>query len=148
MENGNGKFRKRPFQPPVGESAMAVSLREIGRDVSKRKSAAALSRANQLLSDMGSNEIDRARILGQVGDSEFYRGRYEAAAQVHLQAATKSLGHPRLWLRPLVGHVRALLKVPHVDQAAIMARHAVDTAEAKMEDFNRQVRLANRTLIA
>ncbi len=81
-----------------------------------------------------------------VGDSEFHRGAFEEAAVIYQRAATLSLDHDRLWLRPLVGQVQALLKAVRVDEAQMMARHACDLARKKMADFNEQVSSANQLL--
>jgi tetratricopeptide (TPR) repeat protein len=141
------RFRKRPYQAPGGKTALALGLREIGRDVSKRKPTLALSKANRILSDPHLDVWDQSRVLAQVADCEFMRGRFEKAARIHLQAAANCLDHHKLWLRPLLGHVRALLKVPQVDQALIMARHVVDTAESKMGNFDKAVSAANQLIL-
>lgn len=147
--NANGrKFRKRPYQPPADQKALSSTLRQIGEHIQKRDFASALSKANQALSDPGLSESDQGRVLALVGDSEFKRGRFAEAGPIHLQAAARGLGHHELWLRPLVGCVRDLLKVPQVDQALLMARHAVEVAESKMADFDEQVRLANESMDA
>lgn len=86
--------------------------------------------------------------MALVADCEFKRGRFAESAQIQLQAASNSMDHATLWLRPHVGHVRALLKVPDVPQAAMMARHAVAVAETKMADFNEQVRLARQAVVS
>ena len=87
-----------------------------------------------------------SRVLALVADCEFKRGRFAEAAQIQLQAAAQNIDHATLWLRPHVGHVRALLKIPEAQQAAMMARHALAMAEAKMRDFNEQVRLARQAV--
>ena len=146
MQTGRLRFRKRPYQPPVDKTALSSTLRQIGEDIHKRNSAAGLSKANQALTDSSLTGPEQARVLSLVADGEFKRGRFKEAAQIHLQAATLSMNHSSLWLRPHIGQVRALLKVPHVDDAVTMARHAVTVAEAKMADFDKQVRLANQEL--
>ena len=140
------RFRKRPFRAPGGNDPFSRLLREIGRDMSKRKPQTALAKANQVLSEPDLDDESRSRILALVADSECMRGRFEEAAQIYLQASTICISHHRLWLRPLLGHVRALLKVPRVDLALTMARHVLDVAVGKMDQFDRAVQTANRNL--
>ena len=143
MQTGRKKFRKRPHQAPGDKTPLSASLRQIGEDIQKRDYATGLSKANQALTAPGMTEHERSRVLALVADSEFKRGRFTEAAQIQLQAATKSVDHATLWLRPHIGQVRALLKVPQVDKAIMMVRHAVALAEAKMTAFDKQVRGAN-----
>lgn len=140
------KFRKRPFRIPEDKSPSALTLRQIGEAVQRRHFAVALSRANLALADPTLTGPEQARVLALVADNEFKRGRFMEASQIQLQAAARSVGHATLWLRAHIGQVRALLKVPHVDQAVVMARHAVALAEAKMTNFNERVRLACQEL--
>ncbi|MBU1692479.1 MAG: tetratricopeptide repeat protein [Verrucomicrobia bacterium] len=146
MNTTRRKFRKRPYQEPHDGTVLASTLREIGERVHARDYAAGLSQANQVLAAPGLTPHDQSRVLSLVADSEFKRGRFEEAAGIYLQASTRSLDHHELWLRPLFGHVHALLKAPRVEQALLMARHAVDVAEQKMAAFEQQVRQANRRL--
>lgn len=133
-------MRKRKNELKRKESPFSSSLRRIGEFIQKRDFPAALAKADQAIASSGGS--DKARVLALVGDSEFKRGRFAEAAQIHLQAATESVNHVSLWLRPYIGQVRALLKVPQVNDALVMARHAVALAEAKMAEFNEQVRQA------
>lgn len=143
MKTGGIKNRKRPHRSPRGKTPLSASLREIGEQIQKKDFAAGLSKANQTLTAPGMTEYARSRVLALVADSEFKRGRFTEAAQIQLQAATKSVDHATLWLRPHIGLVRALLKAPQVDQAVVMARQAVALAEAKRADFEQQVSAAN-----
>lgn len=139
-------MRKRKKELKRKESPFSSSLRRIGEFIQKRDFPAALAKADQAIASSGGP--DKARVLALVGDSEFKRGRFAEAAQIHLQAATESVNHVSLWLRPYIGQVRALLKVPQVIDALVMARHAVALAEAKMAEFNEQVRLAGSSVRA
>ena len=139
-------MRKRKKELKRKESPFSSSLRRIGEFIQKRDFPAALAKADQAIASSGGP--DKARILALVGDSEFKRGRFAEAAQIHLQAATESVNHVSLWLRPYIGQVRALLKVPQVSDALVMARHAVALAEAKMAEFNEQVRQAGDSVRA
>ena len=143
MKTGGIKNRKRPHRSPRDKTPLSASLRKIGEQIQKKEFAAGLSKANQTLTAPGMTEHARSRVLALVGDSEFKRGRFTEAAQIQLQAATKSVDHATLWLRPHIGLVRALLKAPQVDQAVVMARQAVALAEAKRADFEQQVSAAN-----
>lgn len=143
MSPSGKAFRKKPRQEPGDRTLFSAELRLINNDIQRRHFAAGLSKANESLADFGLTDHARSRILALVADSEFKRGRFSGAAQIQLQAASKSLDHDTLWLRPHVGCVRALLKVPDVGQALMIARQSVALAEAKMEDFNRQVRTAS-----
>ncbi len=146
MHTNGGKFRKRPYQAPADRKPFSVALRRIGEHVQRRDFTSALSQADQLLADAALPAADQGRVLALAGDSEFKRGRFAEAGAIHLQAASRMLGDSERWLRPLVGYVRDLLKVPQVDQALLMARHAVDVAESKMADFDEGVRLANQSV--
>jgi tetratricopeptide (TPR) repeat protein len=139
-------MRKRKKELKRKESPFSSSLRRIGEFIQKRDFPAALAKADQAIASSGGP--DKARVLALVGDSEFKRGRFAEAAQIHLQAATESVNHVSLWLRPYIGQVRALLKVPQVNDALVMARHAVALAEAKMAEFNEQVRQAGDSVRA
>ena len=139
-------MRKRKKELKRKESPFSSSLRRIGEFIQKRDFPAALAKADQAIASSGGP--DKARVLALVGDSEFKRGRFAEAAQIHLQAATESVNHVSLWLRPHIGQVRALLKVPQVNDALVMARHAVALAEAKMAEFNEQVRQADDSVRA
>ena len=130
------------------ESPWSASLRQIGDNIQKRKFTKALTVSNELLAQPGLTDHKKSRVLALVADSEFKRGRFSEAAQIQLQAASKSLDHATLWLRPHIGYVRALLKAPQVDQAVVMARQAVAVAEAKMGGFNEQARSVGQTLTA
>lgn len=139
-------MRKRKKELKRKESSFSSSLRRIGEFIQKRDFPAALAKADQAIASSGGP--DKARVLALVGDSEYKRGRFAEAAQIHLQAATGSVNHVSLWLRPYIGQVRALLKVPQVNDALVMARHAVALAEAKMAEFNGQVRQAGDSVRA
>ena len=125
------------------ESPWSAALRQIGHHIQKRKFSQALAESNELLAQPDRTVHQKSRVLSLVADCEFKRGRFAESSQIQLQAASNILDHATLWLRPHIGHVRALLKVPDVQQAAMMARHAVALAEAKMAEFNEQVRLAD-----
>jgi len=142
MNSRKNAHRKRPHRAPQDRAAFSKTLREIGDDIHRGETAAGLAKANQALTHSGLDRPRQARVLALVADSEFRRGRFADAAQIQLQAATRSLDHATLWLRPHIGVVRALLKVPDVQQAVTMARHAVELAAAKMTDFNAAVRSA------
>lgn len=137
--------RRKPQEERL-ESPWSASLRRIGDHIQKRKFPRALAEANELLSQPDLSDHKRSRVLALVADSEFKRGHFARASQIHLQAASKNLDHATLWLRPHIGNVQALLKEPQVDQAVLMARHAVALAETKMSDFNGRVRSAHQDL--
>ena len=143
MKLGRIKSQKRTYRPPNDKTPFASTLRRIGEDIQKGEFSSGLSNANKELTSSKLSAPEKARVLALVADSEFKRGRFGEAAQIQLQAAAMSVGHSTLWLRPHIGHVRALLKAPQVDLAATMARQAVALAEAKRADFDAQVREAN-----
>ncbi len=126
------------------ESHLSSSLRKIGENIQARKFPLALSQIDQALSEF--QGADRFRVLSMAGDCEFKRGRFSEAVRIQLQTGGGSLEDASLWLRPYVGQVRALLKVPDVQQAVIMARHAVALAEAKMADFDENARVSKQKL--
>jgi len=128
------------------ESDWSAALRRIGDNVQKRKFDEALAESNAWLSKPDLAPHDKGRVLALVADSEFKRGRYVEADEIQLKAAAKSMEHPTFWLRPYVGCVRALLKAPRVDEALMMARHAMAIADAKMAKFDDSVRRADQDL--
>lgn len=130
------------------ESPWSAALRQIGRHIQKRRFSQALAESDELLARPGLTDYKKSRVLALVADCEFKRGRFADSAQIQLRAASKSLDHVTLWLRPHVGHVRALLRIPDVPQAAMMARHVISVAETKMAGFNEQVRSAHQALTA
>ncbi len=146
MPNQRQRFRKRLYRAPKDKTQLSILLREIGKDVHGENIAAGLHKADRELADSSVEQEDQARILAVVADSQFKQGRFARAAQLYMRSATMTVRHERLWLRPLIGHVGALLKIPQVAQARLMALHAVAVAKKKMEDFDRHVRLANRTI--
>lgn len=141
-------MQKQRQAEPRNESSWAAALREIGSHIQRREFDQALEKSNCLLAQPNRSIFHKSRILALVADCEFKRGRFAEAAEIQLQAASRSLGHATLWLRPQVGYVRALLKASEVQRAAMMARHAIAVAETKMTDFNEQVRSAHQTLTA
>ncbi len=128
------------------ESDWSAALRRMGDNVQKRKFDEALAESNAWMSKPNMASHDKGRVLALVADCEFKRGRYAEAGEIHLNAAAKSMEHPTLWLRPYVGCVRALLKAPRVDEALVMARHAMAIADAKMAEFDESVRRADQDL--
>ena len=147
MKNDRKKLRKRPSRVNGDKKHVSRKLREIGELVCQGKHAAGLSKVNAALGNANLSKRDRTRVLAMVADSEFKRGRYAEAAQIQLQVASAAIDDPTLWLRAYIGEVRALLKTADVDQAIMMATHAVDIAKTKMADFDETVRTANRTVL-
>lgn len=143
MNERRVRFRKKPYRAPRDRGRTALVLREISDLVARRRYADALGRANEELA-LGASAQEKARIVSLVGDSEFKRGAFDRAAEIYLQAATLTQAHHDLWLRPLVGHIRALLKDIRLDDAVRMARHAIEVAKQKWAGFEAQVRAANR----
>lgn len=148
MKAVGNRFRKNPYQAPKDKAAQSSMLREIGCHIQNGEHAAGLAKANALLMDVRLAKEERARALAMVADSEFKRGRFDAAAEIQLRVATDTIEDPTLWLRAYIGEVLALLKSPNVEDAIIMARHAVEVAETKMADFDEQVRLAKQAVEA
>ena len=138
--------RKDPLQRD--ENAVAAALRRIGEHIQNYKFDAALAKINAELGNPDLTDPDTSRLLAMVGDSEFKRGRYAEAAAAYLDAGCLGVGHATLWLRPLLGHVRSLLKIPDVDAALTMAQQAVGMGVSKMAAFDEQVRLVKQEFAA
>ena len=134
--------RKDPLQRD--ENALAAALRRIGEHIQNYKFDDALTKINEELDNPELTDPDASRLLAMVGDSEFKRGRYTEAAAAYLDAASLGVGHATLWLRPLLGHVRSLLKIPDVDAALTMAQQAVGMGVSKMAAFDEQIRLVKQ----
>ncbi len=146
MQRDKRRFRKRPYHAPTDKALHAGSLRQIGEHIQRHEYAVGMALVNQALSDVALTRAEQSRWLSLVADSEFKRGRFREAAQIHLQAAIHSMSHSSLWLRSHIGQVRALLKVPQVEDAVTIAHQAVAVAEAKMAEFDKQVCQANKNL--
>ncbi|MGB4241130.1 MAG: hypothetical protein WBK37_07540, partial [Kiritimatiellia bacterium] len=144
MNSRKNAHRKRPHRTPQDRAAFSKTLREIGDDIHRGKTAAGLAKANQALTHSGLDRPRQARVLALVADSEFMRGRFDEAAQIQLRVASDTIDDPTLWLRAYIGEVLALLKSPNVEGALMMAWHAVEVAQTKMTDFDEQVRLARQ----
>lgn len=141
----------RTSRPRSSEGALAAQLRLIGEHIQNWDYDLALAAAEQILDDSASTLTvpQQSRVLAMVGDSEFKRGRYAEAAAIYLQAATQSNVHSAFWLRPLLGCVRAMLKIPQVTGtggALDIAWQAVGVGTAKMAAFDEEVRLAKQEL--
>jgi tetratricopeptide (TPR) repeat protein len=140
------RLRKRPHRENADKTALSMKLREIGDLIQRGRHADGLSKADAALANARLAKKDKSRVLAMVADSEFRLGRFEAAAQIQLKVAAATIDDPTLWLRAYIGEVRALLKSPNVEQAIMMADHAVAVAETKMADFNEKVRLAKQSV--
>ena len=140
MSAGQSKYRKRTHRAPGDKTPFAVALRQINECIQRRDYPTALGQADQLMADPHVDVRARTRVLSLVADSEHRRGHYAQATAIQLQAAAASIAQPRAWLRPYIGQVRALLKLPDVGEALIMARHAVAMAQTKTAEFDEQVR--------
>lgn len=146
MKTGGKRLRKRPYQAPGDRSELSSALRQIGDSVQRGRHAVGLAKADAVLGGTGLSEIERARVVAMVADSAFRRGRFDEAAQIQLRVAADTIEDPTLWLRAYIGEVLALLKSPNVEDALMMARHAVEVSETKMADFDEQVRLAKQAV--
>ena len=140
------RLRKRPHRENADKTALSMKLREIGDLIQRGRHADGLSKADAALANARLAKKDKSRVLAMVADSEFRLGRFEEAAQIQLKVAAATIDDPTLWLRAYIGEVRALLKSPNVEQAIMMADHAVAVAETKMADFNEKVRLAKQSV--
>ena len=146
MNADRKRYRKRPYQLPRDKTPLSMALRQIGESIQRRDYPSALARAAALMADPHLDNPECSRVLSLVADSEHRRGRYAEAVRIHLRAAAQSIGHATLWLRPYIGQVRALLKMPAVEQALVMAHHAVAVAETQRAKFDEQVRMSRRNL--
>lgn len=146
MNTGKMRVRKRPYRDPGDKTELSKTLRKIGDLIQQGNHSAGLAQANEAMTGTGLGKGARARVLAMVADSEFKRGRFDEAAQIQLRVAADTIEDPALWLRAYIGEVLALLKSPNVEDALMMARHAVEVAETKMTDFDEQVRLAKQAV--
>lgn len=143
MSSGRRNYVKRERKQPKDRERFSRNIREISEDIQRHRHDRALRRIDQLLADSSTDTSQRARLLAQIGDGEFAKGRFQEAATIYLQSAAASLEESRIWLRFYIGEVRALLKIPQVDRAIQMAQHAVALSKAKMDVFEEAVRSAN-----
>lgn len=146
MNTGKMRVRKRPYRDPGDKRELSKTLRKIGDLIQQGNHSAGLAQANEAMTGTGLDKGARARVLAMVADSEFKRGRFDEAAQIQLRVAADTIEDPALWLRAYIGEVLALLKSPNVEDALMMARHAIEVAETKMTDFDEQIRLAKQTV--
>ena len=125
MKTAKRRLRKHPYHAPGDRSELSLALRQIGDSVQRGRHAAGLAKADAVLGNASLSKNERARVVAMVADSEFKRGRFEEAAQIQLRVAADTIDDPTLWLRAYIGEVMALLKSPNVEDAIMMARHAV-----------------------
>lgn len=147
MADGRGRNRKRPRKEPRDRNALSSVLREIGTAIQRRRFEAGLKQLNDELTRRR-DVPTQARLLALAGDSEFKRGAFERAATIYLRAAQMVVNHPVLWSRGLLGCVRALLKVPQIEKAVVMAEHVLELAKQKNAEFRNLVLRADQELLA
>lgn len=137
--------KNKPLERP-SETDISQTLRWVGTCIGRKKIPQALEIINETLEELPNTSSARARLISLTADADYKRGRFSNAASIYLQAATLGIEHPQHWLRACVGHVRALLRMPDVDQAEVMAWHAIDAAQSKRDTFDAQVAAAEAIL--
>jgi len=115
------KFRKRAPQKQTHQPPLAPQLRELGVAISRRQHAGSLAGINETLRTTRGDALASGRLLALAGDSEFKRSKYADARQLYDRAAGMLADHPRHWLRPLMGSLRACLKDGHADESVVLA---------------------------
>ncbi len=146
MSGRRRAYKKGIRKHPRDKTTFSRTARRITENIQGRKYADALQEINGILHRGDIRQDERARLLALVGDGEFAKGRFQEAAQIYLQSATAGLNDARLWLRAYIGEVRALLKLVRINEALMIARHAVEIAAAKMAEFDQAVRAANQSI--
>ena len=126
---------------------MPTALGPINKLIQKHDFATALEMIDAALLEENLSDVDKSRLMALAGDCSFKQGHFEEAdSEYYSDAADLGAEHPRLWLRPLVGRVRTLLKVPDVNAAADLAESALTTIQGKMAAFDSLVSTANAEL--
>lgn len=127
------------------ENVDANELRWIGELVSRRKFPEALSLLNTALPRKKA-PILSSRYISLVGDIEFHQSKFQDAVRTYETAVQSALIDPVHWLRPRIGKIQALLKIPDVLSAKSEAEKALRIAVEKINDFDEQIRFANEYL--
>lgn len=146
MENERGRNRKRGRQSPKDRRAWSCVLREIGTAIQRRQHKSGLSRIEEELRQR-KDIVEQARLLALAGDSECKRGAYEAAAAIYLKCSQRTMNHPREWFRGLLGCVRALLKAQKIDEAKMVAQHALAMAQQRSAAYESVVEGADEAMM-
>ncbi len=137
----------RTVQPRASESLFSQKLRLIGELIGQRKYDEALAIIEDAILNDPLTDLEKSRLSALAGDCDFQQGNYEDADSFsYATAAGLAATHPRLWLRPVIGRVRALLKVPDVNAAVAVASNAWSAVQSKITIFDEQVRQAKENL--
>ena len=133
--------------PRSSERPFSQTLRRIGELIQQRDFPAALAEINEAALDESLTDAEKSRLTALSGDCEFKQGYFEQADDPYYSTAYENgADHVRLWLRPLIGRVRSLLKSPDVNAARNMADVALAKIQEKVEDFEDQVRESKQIL--
>ncbi len=131
------RFRKRRgVKAQTDLSARSGRLRRIRDTVQQGDAATGLAAVEEMLVKEALPAETQGQVLCLAADSEFKRGAFEEAAEIHASAAALCARDPILWLRPRIGQVRALLKAAQIEEAWEMARQTLAEAGQKWTDFN------------
>lgn len=130
-------FKKRTAtRPQRDRHGFSGEMREIRDAVQRAEPEEALQAIEDVLLHKPLAQEVQGQVLALAADSEFKRGAFEEAVEIHETAIDMSADDPILWLRPHIGKIRALLKAAHIEQAWEEARVTYAAAQAKWQEFN------------
>ena len=140
-------FKKRTAtRPQRDRQGFSREMREIRDAVQRAEPEAALQAIEDVLLHKPLAQEVQGQVLALAADSEFKRGAFEEAVEIHEAAIDMTADDPILWLRPHIGKIRALLKAAHIEQAWEEARATYAAAQAKWQEFNQGARHAKTIL--
>ncbi len=140
-------FKKRTAtRPQRDRHGFSGEMREIRDAVQRAEPEEALQAIEDVLLHKPLAQEVQGQVLALAADSEFKRGAFEVAVEIHEAAIDMTADDPILWLRPHIGKIRALLKAAHIEQAWEEARVTYAAAQAKWQEFNQGARHAKSIL--
>ncbi len=140
-------FKKRTAtRPQRDRQGFSGEMREIRDAVQRAEPEAALQAIEDVLLHKPLAQEVQGQVLALAADSEFKRGAFEEAVEIHEAAIDMTADDPILWLRPHIGKIRSLLKAAHIEQAWEEARVTYAAAQAKWQEFNQGARHAKTIL--
>ena len=141
------RFRKRQANNQPANDPHSAVLCGIRDQLQRGQYAQALAQIDQQVAT--NPDIDyKARLLSMAGDCLFKQGKFSDAAATYLSIADLVQARPAVWLRPVLGRVRSLLKDVRVADAESVATVAVATALVHEQDYQTQLAQAQVTVAA
>lgn len=131
-------FRKRTPDTHPSRDPWSTRLRQLGELVNRGEPQSLFDAINHELAQTN-NTTKQSQLLSLVGDCQAQQGDFANALVTYDRAAQLVSSHPRLWFRPVVAAINALLRNVQVEQARIRANAATAKARAVEQQFAQQI---------